>query len=87
MNGVDFDRQVIFNYLIDGEVFILKHKDPKSKFGIRYSVIDSLDVDTLYNVQAMSDNTKVVMGIKLDVETNRPISYFIRKNKNADFYL
>lgn len=85
LNGLDFDRQVIFNYLIDGEVFIRKVKS-KSKFGIRYEIIDSLDVDLLYNMEYMSDGTKITMGIKTD-EHNKPLSYFIRKNKSADYYL
>ncbi|MBR4315474.1 MAG: phage portal protein [Alphaproteobacteria bacterium] len=86
LNGLDFDRQVIFNYLIDGEVFIRKVKDSKSKFGIRYEIIDSLDVDLLYNCDYMQDGTKITMGIKTD-EHNKPLSYFIRKNKSADYYL
>lgn len=85
-NGIDFDRQIIFNFLIDGQVFIRKIKDKTSKFGIRYQIIDSLDVDTLFNVSCMQDGTKITMGIKTD-EHNKPLSYFIRKNKSSDYYL
>ena len=52
MNGLDLDKHIIFNYLIDGEVFIKKVVDPKSKFGIIFQVIDALDVDMLYNAYA-----------------------------------
>ena len=29
-NGLDFDRHILFNFLVDGEVFIRKVKDPKA---------------------------------------------------------
>lgn len=85
-NGLDFDRQVLFSLLVDGECFIRKIKDPKSKFGIRFQIIDSLNIAPLYNCNYQQDGTRVVMGIKVD-EHNKPLSYFIRENKNTDFYL
>lgn len=85
-NGLDFDRQVLFNLLVDGECFIRKIKDPKSKFGIRFEIIDSLNIDTLYNANYQQDGTRICMGIKVN-EHNKPLSYFIRQNKNTDFYL
>lgn len=36
MNELEFDKQILFNYLVDGEVFIRKVKDSKSKYGIRF---------------------------------------------------
>ena len=84
MNGLDFDRHVIFNYLIDGEVFIRKVKDKKSKFGIRFEVIDALDVDMLKNNLLVNNNERIVTGIRID-EHNKPLSYFIRKN-HTDYY-
>lgn len=86
LNGLDFDRQVLFNLLIDGEVFIRKVKDPASKYGIRYAIIDALDIDNLYNVNYFQDGSKIMMGIKVD-KYNKPISYFIRKDKGTDYYL
>ena len=79
MNGNDFDRMVIFNLLVDGQVFIHRVVDKKSKFTIRYEIIDSLDVDNLYNVNYMeSTGYKITMGIKTD-KRNKPISYFYQK--------
>lgn len=85
-NGLDFDRQVLFNYLVDGEVFIRKIKDSKSKYGIRFQIIDALDVDVLYSFQGIIDGARICMGVKVD-QHNKPISYFIRKNKSLDYYL
>lgn len=83
-NGLDFDRQVLFTYLVDGEVFIRKIRDSKSKFGIRFEVIDSLDIDTLYNAD-LGNGEKICMGIKVD-QHYKPLSYFVRKNRNIDYY-
>lgn len=84
-NGLDFDRQILFNYLVDGEVFIHKVKDTKSKFGIRFEIIDALDVDSLYSFQNLDGGYRICMGIKVDAHC-KPISYFIRKNKSLDYY-
>lgn len=87
MNGIDFDKHVIFNYLVDGQVFIRKVKDKKSKFGIRFEVIDALDVDMLYNANIVNADvpTRICMGVKVD-EHYKPLSYFIRKNPSSDYY-
>lgn len=84
-NGLDFDRHILFNFLVDGEVFIRKIKDAASPYGIRFEVIDSLQVDPLYNA-INSNGEKIVMGIKVDAHY-KPLSYFIRKNTSADYYL
>lgn len=85
-NGLDFDKQVLFNYLVDGEVFIRKVKDSKSKYGIRFQIIDALDVDVLYSFEGLQDGYRICTGIKVD-EHCKPISYFIRKNKSLDYYM
>ena len=84
-NGLDFDRSILFNYLVDGQVFIRKIKDSKSKYGIRFQLIDSLDVDVLYNYD-YADGSRICMGVKVN-EHGKPLSYFIRKNKSLDYYL
>ena len=85
MNELEFDRHILFNLLVDGEVFIRKIKDRESKYGIRFEVLDALDVDWLYNVE-YGQAPRVVMGVKID-EHYKPLSYFIRKNRSADYYL
>ncbi|MBO7257641.1 MAG: phage portal protein [Alphaproteobacteria bacterium] len=61
-------------------------KDSKSKCGIRFEVIDALSVDWNYNQMQMDKNgNRIVMGIKVN-EHYKPLSYFIRKNRSADYY-
>lgn len=85
LNERDFDRQVLFCLLVDGEVFIRKVKDSSSKYGIRWEVIDALDVDTLYNVEN-GRGPRVCMGVEVD-EHYKPLAYHIRKNRSTDYYL
>ena len=86
MNGLDFDRHILFNYLVDGEVFIRKIKDNTSPYGIRFEVLDSLQIDPLFNAELPATGEKIVMGIKID-KHNKPLSYFYRKSSSADYYL
>ena len=88
MNGLDLDRAIIFNYLVDGQVFLKKVKSPKSKYGIRFQLIDALDVDVLYSFEGDidRDGNRICMGIKVD-KHGKPLSYFIRKNRSLDYYL
>ena len=85
-NEREFDEAVLRCYLVDGEVFLRKIRDPKSKYGVRWKIIDALDVDTMYNVDYNQNRERVCLGIKVDANL-KPISYFIRKNKNLDYYL
>ena len=85
MDEVEFDRHILFNFLVDGEVFIRRVKDSSSRYGIRYEVLDALDVDTLYNVE-YGKTPRVVMGVEID-EHYKPLAYWIRKNRSANYYL
>lgn len=84
LSALDFDRQILNSLLIDGEVFIHRVMDKKSKYGIRYEIIDALDVDTLYNQTFPGNSERICMGIKVN-EYGKPLSYFVRRNNN-DYY-
>ena len=81
--GREFDALILRTLAVDGEAFILRIPDRKSVFGVRYEVLDSLDVDYLYN-EDRRDGTRIVMGIEINRD-GRPVSYFVRDHEN-DFY-
>jgi lambda family phage portal protein len=81
-NARDFDIQILRTLIVDGEVFVRRIFEN----GIpHYELIDSLDVDVLYNVEDCGDGCRISMGIKLD-SFNAPVSYFIRVNTNSYSY-
>lgn len=81
--GREFDALVIRTMLTDGEAFIRRVIDPSSPFGVRYQVLDSLDIDYLYN-EELGDGGRIVMGVKITA-TGLPVSYFVRES-NGDYY-
>lgn len=83
MSGRDLAILIMRTLVIDGEVFLHKIKD--GKFGYRYELIDTLDVDFMFNQMNLPNGEKIVMGIKLD-KNNKPISYFIKDSHHTDYY-
>lgn len=84
-SGQDFDCLVLRTLLIDGEVFIHRIWDPASKYGWRYEVIDSLEVDPTYNVEDAGNGDRIVMGIRFD-ERGREKAFYIRHSEQ-DYYM
>ena len=84
-SGRDFDALVLRTLMIDGEVFIHRAFDASSKFGYRYEVVDSLQIDTLYNVPDCGNGEKISMGIRLDAR-GRELAYYVRETR-YDYYM
>lgn len=84
IGGRDFDELVLRTFIVDGEVFIQKVDDPKAKFGVRYCVIDSLDVDYAYNVNSTDEGGRIIMGVELD-RNGKVIAYHVRENPNDSY--
>ena len=84
-SGRDFDALILRTLMIDGEVFIHRVFDASSKFGYRYEVVDSLQVDPLYNVEDCGNGEKIAMGIRLD-SRGRELAYYIRETR-YDYYM
>ena len=84
-SGRDFDVLVLRTLVIDGEVFIRKVFDRCSRFGYRYEVLDSLEIDPLYNVEDAGDGERVTMGVRYD-SRGREKSFYLRRSK-ADYYM
>lgn len=84
-SGYDFDCLVLRTLLVDGEVFIHREYDPSSKFGFRYEVLDSIEIDPYYNVEDAGDGDRIVMGIRFDAR-GRERSYYFRRSE-GDAYM
>lgn len=83
-NDIDLDLQILRTLLVDGECFIKIVKDKKSPYGIRFRLIDSLDVDC-HKLQLM---TSTQNGIYNGVEVNqdyKAVRYWIRQNNNGNY--
>lgn len=79
LNGVDLDTLIMRTLFVDGECFIQIVKDPKSEFGIKFQLIDSLDIDTT-KIQIMTDvDNGIFNGVEVD-HFYRPVRYWLRKN-------
>ena len=83
--GRDFDMLVLRSLIIDGECFIRRVYDPASKFGWRYEVIDSMQIDPLYMVETLDNGGRIFMGIELDAR-GREVAYYYRPTTNDQYY-
>ena len=73
----DLDILILRSLVIDGEAFIRRTFDPTSKFGWRYEVIDSLQIDPLYTIENAGNGHRIFMGVELD-ERGREVAYYYR---------
>ena len=73
----DLDMLILRSLLIDGECFIHKVYDSSSKFGWRYEVIDSLQIDPFYMVQRLENSGRIFMGIEYDAN-GREVAFWYR---------
>ena len=73
----DLDMLILRTILIDGECFIHKVYDSSSKFGWRYEVIDSLQIDPFYMVQRLQNGGRIFMGIEYD-RFGREVAFWYR---------
>lgn len=84
-SGRDLDILILRALVIDGEAFIHRIFDPASKFGYRYEVLDSLQIDPLYQVQEIENGGKIFMGIELDA-WGREVAYYWRETINEQYF-
>lgn len=81
----DFDLLVLRSLVIDGECFIRRTFDPSSKFGWRYEVLDSMQIDPLYTVENSGGGHRIFMGVELD-ERGREVAYYYRPTVDEVYY-
>ena len=81
----DFDIQVLRSMLIDGQCFIRIIKDNKSKYGVKFKLIDSLCVDTLRNIPMAKGQNGIFNGVEVD-HNYKPVRYYIREGNGFGNY-
>lgn len=81
----DFDILVLRSLVIDGECFIRRTFDPSSKYGWRYEVLDSMQIDPLYTVENSGGGHRIFMGVELD-ERGREVAYYYRPTVDEVYY-
>lgn len=82
----DFDHLILRTLAIDGEVFLRRVEDMASPYLYRYELLDSMDIDPLYN-ETRADGSSVCMGIELD-QRGREVGYYYRNRSriHTDHY-
>jgi len=78
MGDKDLDALILRTLLIDGEVFIKINKNAKNPYGISFSLIDSLSLDSTRNEDFSFNKNAIVMGIEID-RNYRPVKYHFRE--------
>ena len=81
----DLDILILRSLVIDGECFIRKTLDPTSKYGWRYEVIDSLQIDPMYTVENTGGGNRIYMGVELD-NRGREVAYYYRPTIDEAYY-
>ena len=81
----DLDILVLRSLVIDGECFLRKTFDPFSRYGWRYEVIDSLQIDPMYTVESAAGGNRIYMGIELD-SRGREVAYYYRPTVDEAYY-
>ncbi len=85
INGRTFDELILNSLLVDGQCFIRIIKDPKSKFGVKFKLIDSMCVDMLRNQPLAKGQNGIFNGVQVDKDY-KPIRYYIREGNGFGNY-
>ena len=72
LNGWAFDRHILFNLLVDGEVFI------RLLPGGKYELIDPMDVDIYYYFPDYGNGIEIIQGVEID-RHGRPLAYYVKE--------
>lgn len=73
----DLDILILRSLMIDGEAYIHRVKDNSSRYGWRYEVIDSLQIDPFYINDRLPGGGRIFMGVELDAR-GREVAYWYR---------
>lgn len=81
----DLDILILRSLIIEGECFIHRVYDPRSRYGWRYEVIDSLQIDPYYSVERLGNGGRIWMGVELDVR-GREVAYYYRPTIDEAYF-
>lgn len=83
-DDIALDAQILRTILTDGECFIQIIRDNNSPYGIRFKLIDTLQVDTNY-IQIMTETQNGIFnGVEVD-HNYKPVRYWLRDGYNGNY--
>ena len=83
-DDVSLDAQILRAILVDGECFIQIIRDAKSPFGIKFKLIDALQVDCNY-MQIMTETQNGIFnGVEVD-HNYKPVRYWLRTGYTGNY--
>lgn len=83
-DDIGLDAQILRSILIDGQCFIQIIKDNASPYGIKFKLIDSLQVDANY-IQIMTETQNGIFnGVEVD-HNYKPVRYWLREGFTGNY--
>lgn len=83
-DDISLDTQILRAILVDGECFIQIIRDTKSPFGVRFKLIDTLQVDSNY-IQVMTETQNGIFnGVEVD-HNYKPVRYWLRTGYTGNY--
>lgn len=76
LTGADFQRLVIANWVVDGEVLIRRRRGYGNRYGYALELLDPDQLDETYNRRASEGANEIRYGIELDAN-DRPVAYHL----------
>lgn len=83
LSWVEMQGQIVESLVVDGEVFIRKHRAFKNDYGFALELIDPDQLNILQNKDADRNGNQIVMGVELD-KWHRPVVYHFLERHPAE---
>jgi len=78
LSSADFQRLVVANWLVDGEVLIRRRRGWRNRFGYALELLDPDQLDETYQRAPSATDNEIRYGVELDAD-HRPVAYHILK--------
>jgi lambda family phage portal protein len=83
LSGADFQRQVIGNLLVDGEVLIRRRRGFPNRYGFALEMLDPDQLDETFTRAAGEGTNEVRYGVEMD-GYGRPVAYHLLESHPSD---